>query len=280
MSSPFIIPPGNVQIAFSGGRTSGMMLHHILEANGALPSRAKIIFTNTGREMPETLDFVQECGERWGVPIVWAEYRFPHQYEIVSHNSASQDGEPLIDIMRKFEVCANRMARFCSTQCKERTAKRYLMDCGWEHWAVALGIRADEGGRIAKKPPRDRFVFWYPMFAAGLSKRDVSTFWKRQPFNLRLLDLNGKTPLGNCDGCFLKSEANRAALARDYPERAQWWADQEARFRGTFLPDQSWQKTIDTVRSQGDWIFNTKGYLCQADGGDCTGYEDTQTEER
>ena len=28
------------------------------------------MFANTGREMPETLDFVHECEEKWGVSIV------------------------------------------------------------------------------------------------------------------------------------------------------------------------------------------------------------------
>jgi len=41
MTSPYILPPGNVQIAFSGGRTSAYMLHHILEANGGLPEPAQ-----------------------------------------------------------------------------------------------------------------------------------------------------------------------------------------------------------------------------------------------
>lgn len=31
MSDPYLLPDGNVQIAFSGGRTSGYMLHRILE---------------------------------------------------------------------------------------------------------------------------------------------------------------------------------------------------------------------------------------------------------
>ena len=68
--SHYVLPEGNVQIAFSGGRTSAYMLHHILEANGGLPDRANVVFANTGREMPETLDFVQECSDRWSVPIV------------------------------------------------------------------------------------------------------------------------------------------------------------------------------------------------------------------
>ena len=61
---PFILPDGNVQIAFSGGRTSGYMLHQILEANGGLTDRVEVTFQNTGREMPQTLDFVAEVGRR------------------------------------------------------------------------------------------------------------------------------------------------------------------------------------------------------------------------
>ena len=49
---PFILPDGNVQIAFSGGRTSGYMLHQILEANGGLTDRVEVTFQNTGRGMP------------------------------------------------------------------------------------------------------------------------------------------------------------------------------------------------------------------------------------
>ena len=51
MTKGYVLPQGNVQISFSGGRTSGFMLYKILEANNGLPDRAKVIFTNTGREM-------------------------------------------------------------------------------------------------------------------------------------------------------------------------------------------------------------------------------------
>ena len=93
--NPYELPEDNVLISFSGGRTSGYMLHQILCANGDLPDRAKVTFANTGREMPETLDFVQECSDRWNVPITWLEYRKEKpKFEVVSHNSASRDGEP------------------------------------------------------------------------------------------------------------------------------------------------------------------------------------------
>lgn len=85
-------------INVSGGRTSGMMLHHILDAHdGKLPHDVVAVFCNTGREMPATLDFVQEMGVRWDVHIQWLEYRRDPETgrtwaEPVSHNSASRQG--------------------------------------------------------------------------------------------------------------------------------------------------------------------------------------------
>src|SRR6056297_2006523 len=103
--NPYTLPEGNVAIAFSGGRTSAMMLHHIIEANGldvVNSDRVVVSFQNTGREMPETLDFVQECSDRWGVRVVWLEYRNEEpRYEVVSHNSASRNGEPFEAIIRR-----------------------------------------------------------------------------------------------------------------------------------------------------------------------------------
>lgn len=51
--SAYLLPEGPVQIAFSAGRTSGFMLHEILEANGGLPDQAEVTFQNTGEEREE-----------------------------------------------------------------------------------------------------------------------------------------------------------------------------------------------------------------------------------
>ena len=61
-------------ISFSGGRSSGYMLYKILEAQGGLLPDQRVIFANTGKEMPETLDFVHQCSQEWGVDITWIEY--------------------------------------------------------------------------------------------------------------------------------------------------------------------------------------------------------------
>lgn len=269
----YTLPDGDVQIAFSGGRTSAYMLHQILEANGGLPGRAQVIFSNTGREMPETLDFVQECGERWNVPIVWVEdspVRSGPLYNAVSHNSASRDGEPFMALLKRKKACPDQSKRFCTEHLKILPARRYLMARGWRKWANATGIRADEPHRV-KKSKDKRVVRWYPLVEAKIEKPDILEWWSRRPFDLRV-----PPGYGNCDGCFLKSEAQLAALCRDYPERHAWWERAEqvasslastghARFR-----DQYTRKDLRTfVQRQGDWIFDTEDALCQADGGEC-----------
>lgn len=270
--SPYILPDGNVMIQFSGGRTSAMMLHHILDANGGLPSRAAVSFQNTGREMNETLDFVHECGDRWGVDIVWLEYRPDEErFAVVDYTSAARNGEPFEALIRKRKLLPNRVARFCTAELKVHCASRYAKSIGWDKWLCAIGIRADEARRIPKKPQKERWQPWHPLFHDGVSKPDVVDFWRRQPFDLRLVNINGRTPLGNCDGCFLKSEANRAALAREYPERFAWWSRIEVEMSAKFRPAEPYADLAKFVANQGDWVFNDAAYLCQSDDGECTG---------
>ena len=282
---PFALPsePGreHVQVAFSGGRSSAYMLHRILEANGGLPERAVVTFQNTGREMDETLDFVHECSVRWGVDVKWLEYdrSQPKLFRVTGHNDASRDGEPFEALIRLRQFLPNPVARFCTIELKVRTSKRYLRTLGWKHWWNAVGFRRDESHRVGK-PQRDRWKVWTPLYDAGITKADVADFWRRQPFDLRLEGVNGRTPLGNCDGCFLKSEATQYALARDHPERHAWWERMEAmalsgdRARNLghrFRSEYSKASLSRMAREQGDFFSDNPGLLCQASGGECTG---------
>lgn len=271
--SNYILPDGNVLLSVSGGRTSGFMLHQILESNGGLPDRAKVCFANTGREMPETLDFVQEMSSRWNVPVTWLEYTRPDNkvsFEVVSHNSASRDGKPFEVLIASKPYLPNVVARFCTAELKIRTMKRYLVANGWKHWHSCIGIRADEARRVNRKPSRDRWTTWYPLYDAGVTKRDVMKFWMNQPFDLRLIGQNGVTAKGNCDGCFLKSEATLAMMWREHPKRMQWWADQEAAVGSEFIKTGKYSDLGAFVEKQGDWIFDDQEFLCQQDGGECT----------
>lgn len=290
MLEHFILPEGNIQISFSGGRTSAYMLHKILEANGGIPEeRVKVMFQNTGREMPQTLDFVQECSQRWGVIVTWTEYRAEKPYfEEVGYQGASREGQPFDALIDKKQYLPNQDTRFCTQELKIRTAKRYLVSIGWKRWTAAVGIRFDERRRIFdkdgnRKVVKDRWVNWHPLFDAGVSKEMVGDFWKAQDFDLDLPNIRGNCWLGNCDGCFLKSERSQAVLARDFPERHAWWEAAEARIgdletskgrpadNSQFSSRFAKRELREFMEKQGDWIFDEAAgdLLCQKDDGEC-----------
>lgn len=278
---PLTLPDGPVQICFSGGRTSGCMLHGILEAaGGALPPDWRVVFANTGLEFPSTLEFVHRCAMEWGVAIDWIEWQVDGGFRVVNHNSAARDGEPFSELIEHKGAIPNGRRRFCTDHLKITASNKFLDSLGWGKRTRALGFRTDEMHRAI--PVRGRkYVNWYPLIDLGISIREVDAFWRAQPFDLDLPTHNGKTWLGNCDGCFLKSEANRAAFVRLYPERAQWWIDKEKYvtekwgYKNVFSSNGvSYEELKNFVDRQGDWVFDLppdEAVFCQASEGDCTG---------
>lgn len=276
----------NTEIAFSGGRTSGYMLYRLLQENGGnLPRTTKVIFTNTGREMPETLDFVKACGDHWNVDITWLEYRNerPRRWRKVDHATASRDGEPFKQLIEKRRYLPNVVTRFCTSELKINTSVRYLKEeLGWTSWTKCLGIRYDESHRVKPHDPKEPSTKSYPLVDYQVRLSDVVDFWRKQNFGLELPNHNGKCWLGNCDGCFLKSEWSIAMLAKLYPDRYQWWIDMENQLSKTigkqaaFKKTTSYKEIADFIDQQGDWIFDEErfgegGILCQANEGECTG---------
>ena len=279
----YLLPQGNVQISFSGGRTSAFMLHQILEANNGLPDRAKVIFTNTGREMDQTLDFVQECSDRWNVNVTWLEYDIVDSkvtYKEVNHNSASRNGEPFEKLIKYKRILPNATMRFCTVELKINTSKRYLknpLELGWRTWTNTVGIRYDEQNRLARPQKKDVFVRWFPLNEAKATGETINNFWLSQSFQLNLPVVNGcKTILGNCDGCFLKSEDQLAMLAKEHPNRYIWWENFENDYKhrgnyGLFNNTRKLKEFRKFINNQQDWVFDQQGYFCQTDDGECTG---------
>jgi 3'-phosphoadenosine 5'-phosphosulfate sulfotransferase (PAPS reductase)/FAD synthetase len=231
MTNPFKITEPTC-ISFSGGRTSAYMLWRVLQANGGkLPDEAVVCFANTGKEDDATLRFVQRVSDEWAVPIVWLEFRDTEQrFEVVSFETASRNGEPFEALIRKRNYLPNPVTRFCTIDLKIRPIGRYLLSIGMAETKTEaenmsmIGMRADEQRRAAKIADKSRI----PLVKAGITKQDVGDFWRAQPFDLELPNMNGVTMHGNCDLCFLKGGAQILSLVQEKPERAVWWAKMEA----------------------------------------------------
>ena len=235
VANPFIIP-GPALVSFSGGRTSGLMLWRMLEAyGGTLPLDTYVVFANTGKEKPETLNFVREVSERWDCPIHWIEYAGKGVYREVTYATASRDGEPFDVLIAEKKYLPNTVTRFCTEVLKVKgfawfMAARGHGDMG--DWPNIVGMRADEPRRVAKMARRnDEGGEWNltPLATAGATKADVLAFWAAQPFGLNLLPWQG-----NCDLCFLKGEKIRVRILRDEPRVGDWWAAREVQIGATF----------------------------------------------
>ena len=228
MANPFEIKEPTC-ISFSGGRTSAYMLWRVLEAHGGkLPQEAVVCFANTGKEDEATLKFVNDCSVNWNVPIAWVEYRDADPaFTTVTYETASRNGEPFEALIRKRQYLPNPVTRFCTSELKIRSIHKYLKSTGWDDHNETMdwiGMRADEQRRAAKIADKSRI----PLVAAGVTKETVGEFWRNQPFDLELPNINGVTYHGNCDLCFLKGGSQVLSLIAEKPERGIWWAQMEA----------------------------------------------------
>lgn len=253
---------GPAILSCSGGRTSGFMLFQILAAHGGtLPPDMVVTFANTGKERPETLDFVRDMQDHWGVPIVWLE-RVPgdhgQRFQVVGHNSASRAGEPFDQLIREKNYLPNPVTRFCTIELKIRVMRDYARSLGWDHWTNIVGLRADEPGRVASALARneegkERWKNVCPLHTAGVTEADVLAFWGAQPFDLQLESYEG-----NCDLCFLKGRGKLTRIMADRPDLAGWWINAEAEPKSSnpagarFRSDrESYAVMLDGVQRQG-----------------------------
>lgn len=229
-ANPFRID-GPALISFSGGRSSGVMLRKILDAHhGELPEDVIVTFANTGRELPETLDFVRDCSLHWNVPIRWLE-RMPsgseQRFVEVGHNSAARNGEPFSQLIREKSYLPNPVTRFCTIELKIRVMRDFARSLGWKRWTNVVGLRADEPGRVGSAYTRnaegkERFTTICPLHSAGITEEHVLAFWREQAFDLALESYEG-----NCDLCFLKGQGKITRIMRDRPGVADWWIGEE-----------------------------------------------------
>jgi len=271
MKNPYFIDEPTV-ISFSGGRTSAYMLHKCLEAHGGkLPEMAKVLFANTGKEMPETLDFVNECSDRWNVDITWIEldnmYRLKDQstrkvyhwdYKVTDYSNASRNGEPFKMLLNASTTIPNSAMRICTSFMKIKPMLRYLKANGFESpWQVFIGIRADEERRAVKlhnkyQEGQDQYC---PLYVDGITKKDIYAFWESSPFDLNLPNNNGTTDFGNCDLCFLKGKRKRMSIIKARPDLADWWIKAEKDRGEQFRPDEISYEQMKTLSEQQDDMF-------------------------
>lgn len=262
-------------ISFSGGRTSGFMLWQILQAyEGKLPDDIHVVFANTGKEAEETLDFVNEISEKWDIHIHWLEMYLGKERPIyrtkeVTYETASRKGEPFEALLDRRKYLPNPVTRFCTTELKIKVMYRFMRKMkGYKDWYNVIGLRYDEPRRVTNALKQNNtWTNITPMYDAKHTVEDVSNFWKKQNFDLRLTNFNGKTPAGNCDLCFLKGMDTTISILKEKPELADWWIKQEQKFGeqsgAVFRKDRpNYIKLVDISKSQQGFFDDDDQMTC------------------
>ena len=214
-------------ISFSGGRTSAFMAKFLLEM---YPKREKVfVFANTGKERNETLDFVNECDNRWGLGVVWIEFDLDENgkstFKVVDYGTASRSGEPFEKMLSKYGI-PNLAFPHCARELKQGTIKRYMRSVyANQKYKTAIGIRYDERHRINyKTAEKDQLV--YPLaHELKVDKNFIRDWWSRQDFDLRLKDYQG-----NCDLCYKKSDRKILTIIKENPNQLDWWREMEKKY--------------------------------------------------
>ena len=246
-------------ISFSGGRTSGYMLYKIIEAyDGVLPDDVHVLFANTGKEMPETLDFINDCAVNWNVNVRWLEVDIHNERPIyrtkeVTYETASRNGEPFAALIRRKKMLPNVMMRICTEQMKVNVMKRFMQEQNYKHWANVIGLRYDEPKRVTKQRKqnesgKNKWTSLVPLYDNKVMIEDVSNFWENNAFDLKLPNHNGKTQAGNCDLCFLKGTRTLVNILQERPRLADWWIEQETQANATFSKLRGYEDLVEMAK--------------------------------
>jgi predicted phosphoadenosine phosphosulfate sulfurtransferase len=224
-------------ISFSGGRTSAYMLWWLFnEWTDRHNWDIIVVFANTGKEVENTLFFVDECSQEWNIPIVWVEAKcidengIPYsekgwqvKHKIVTYETASRKGEPFEEMISILGIPSSE-APFCSYQLKKKAIESLAKAMCWDDYHVAIGIRSDETDRINENWITKKL--FYPLATINpITKRQVSEWWGKQGF-----DLGIHPDDGNCDNCWKKDFPRLIRNAIRKPNSLEWWTDMQEKY--------------------------------------------------
>ena len=219
---------------FSGGRTSAFLAKFMKENINY--KDCIFVFMNTGKEREETLKFADKCDKEFNLNLVYLEALINDEkgkgttYKIVNFESASRNGEPFEEMLKKYPL-PNNIASNCTRELKQRPIDAYLRD-NYKSFDIikVVGIRADEAHRKSLNAKIEKVI--YPLCDdLKIDGKFIRNWWEKQSFDLQLKDYQG-----NCDLCFKKSLKKRLTIIKENPEIAKWWLEMEQKYSVENIP--------------------------------------------
>jgi hypothetical protein len=221
-------------VLFSGGRTSAFLSKFMIENSNY--ENCIFVFMNTGKEREETLKFTNKCDKEFKLNLVYLEGLVNNEkgkgttYKIVNFETASRNGEPFEEMLKKYPL-PNNMASNCTRELKQRPIDAYLRD-NYKNFEIikVVGIRFDEAHRKSLNSKIEKLI--YPLCdELKVDSRFIRNWWENQSFDLELKDYQG-----NCDLCFKKSLKKRLTIIKENPVIAKWWLEMEEKYNSDEIP--------------------------------------------
>lgn len=216
-------------VSFSGGRTSAFMCWWLLK-NMSHIYNFIFVFANTGLEHEKTLEFVNECDKRFGLNLVWLEAvvhfgeRKGCTHRIVTFETASRKGEPFELVIDKYGI-PNKAYPHCNRELKLNPIFSFKRSLGFaSNHKMAIGIRVDEIDRIGPKSKEHGCI--HPLITLNpTTKAEIRHWWADQDFDLEVPE-----HLGNCVTCWKKSNRKLMTIAKQEPERFNFFRRMEKQY--------------------------------------------------
>jgi 3'-phosphoadenosine 5'-phosphosulfate sulfotransferase (PAPS reductase)/FAD synthetase len=227
------------------------------------------VVANTGKELPETLDFVHECEKMWDIDITWLELQINEEtpiwsQKVVDYITASREGEPFDELIIKTQMLPNLYKRICTIELKIKPIERYMQSLGYKEWYSVLGLRYDEPRRVRdSKDGKHRYINICPMYDEQHTNEDVLEFWQKSNFDLHIPTVDGKAAAGNCDLCFLKGTKTTLNLMHEKPDLANWWIEKEVIMERTFRNNRpNYIKLLDLSKEKPKDYIDDETFTC------------------
>jgi len=215
-------------VSVSGGRTSGLMAY-LLWTRYKDKYEMIFVFANTSREKEETLLFLHQLEQNFGMSIVWVEAKVWHgvrkssTHSIVNYNTAARNGEIFEEVIKKYGI-PSKSTPHCTRELKTNPIKSFAKSVGFKDCLMVIGYRKDEPKRVNLITAAMKKQ-WYPLWEWGITKADVAVSWKAQNFDLQLQDWEG-----NCKLCHKKSKRKLLTQIVSDPNSTKWVQNMEEKY--------------------------------------------------
>jgi len=236
----------NLLITVSGGRSSARMARHIQTSPKYKDYNKLYVFCNTGHERPETIDFLKNIVNVWGIPLNIIEGVYSNEkgvgvrHRIVDFDTLDMEGRVFsecIDELQKIKWTGvpNMAVPYCSDRLKVRPAHHFAKTIfETTKYIKAVGYRKEDlYTRTSLTEIKAKKNIIAPLvfdFHPQIGNIELNEFYDAQPFKLEI-----HNKLGNCELCWKKSDQNLIEIIQHGTRFVDWHINEENKHGNTFF---------------------------------------------